>query len=229
MNYKFEDVVVKIIYLSEVDFSVQISKSCIEQAKKFNVEVIPFQGIHGHNSSKFLKKFSLKPKYFFKNGRRGVVGCFLSHYLLWKECIKTQRPYLILEHDGYFINKLPLKILDSFNDVLKLDNESPYLENYDEKLAALKSFEVSKYYNPNARDLDLNETGNYMHGAYSYIIKPEGAEKLILWINKNGFLPTDIQIGDKIVDIKVVKPTIVRLHPIYKNKVKLLSLTRRII
>ena len=129
MSYKFEDVIVKIIYLSEVDFSVQISKSCIEQAKKFNVEVIPFQGIHGHNSSEFLKKFCLKPKYFFKNGRRGVVGCFLSHYLLWKECIKTQRPYLILEHDGYFINKLPLMILDSFDDVLKLDNESPYLEN----------------------------------------------------------------------------------------------------
>tara|TARA_B100001057_G_C22687513_1_gene886336 strand:+ start:338 stop:1027 length:690 start_codon:yes stop_codon:yes gene_type:complete len=229
MNYNFKDIVAKIIYLSEVEFSVQISKSCIEQAKKFDVEVIPFKGVHGHNSSEFLEELSLKPKYFFKNGRRGVIGCFLSHYLLWKECVKTNRPYLILEHDGYFINKLPTNILDSFDDVLKLDDESPYLENYDEKLAAHKSFEVTRYYNANAKDLDLNETGNYMHGTYSYMIKPKGAEKLILWINKNGFLPSDIQMGDKIVDIKVVKPTIARLHPLFKNRVRILSLTRRII
>ena len=229
MFYKDEDIITKIIYLSEIEFSKKMSELCIEQGRKFGVRIIPFKGVHGYKSFDLLKKFSLKPKYFFKQGRRGVVGCFLSHYLLWLECIKFNKPYLILEHDGYFIRNLERGILDRFDDVLKLDNESPYLENYDEKLAALKSFEVSKYYNPNARDLDLNETGNYMHGAYSYMIKPEGAEKLILWINKNGFLPTDIQIGDKIVDIKVVKPTIVRLHPIYKNKVKLLSLTRRII
>ncbi len=229
MSFKFEDIIAKIIYLSEVKFSIQISKSCIEQAKKFGLNVIPFQGIHGHNTSEFLKKFSLKPKYFFKNGRRGVIGCFISHYLLWNECVKVNRPYLILEHDGYFINRLPNKILESFDDVLKLDNESPYLENYDEKVNEAKSIEVNKYYNADARDLDLNETGNYMHGAYSYIIKPKAAKKLILWVNENGFLPTDIQIGDKIVDIKVISPTIVRLHPLYKNKVKLLSLTRRIV
>ena len=229
MSYKFEDIVAKIIYLSEEKFSIQISQSCIKQAKKFGLEVIPFKGIHGHKSSEVLKKYSLKPKYFFKNGRRGVIGCFLSHYLLWKECIYEDKPFLILEHDGYFINKLPNNILDTFTDVLKLDNESPYSEKYDKNVQQKKLFEVNKYFNPNARDLHLNETGNYMHGAYSYIIKPAAAKKLILWINENGFLPADIQIGDKIVDIKVVKPTIVRLHPLFNNRVKVLSLTRRII
>ena len=58
MSYNFKDIVAKIIYLSEVEFSVQISKSCIEQAKKFDVDVIPFKGVHGHNSSEFLEKFS---------------------------------------------------------------------------------------------------------------------------------------------------------------------------
>ena len=59
----------------------------------------------------------------------------------------------------------------------------------------------------NAKNIELNGTGNYLHGAYSYIIKPNGARKLIAWINENGFLPADIQIGDKILDIKVIKPT----------------------
>ena len=52
---------------------------------------------------------------------------------------------------------------------------------------------------------------------------------LIKWIEKNGFLPADIQLGNKIVNIKVTVPTIVRLHPIYETRVEQLSLTRTII
>ncbi|WP_219025400.1 glycosyltransferase family 25 protein, partial [Helicobacter pylori] len=27
------------------------------------------------------------------------LGCYLSHYLLWKECVKTNQPVVILEDD----------------------------------------------------------------------------------------------------------------------------------
>lgn len=229
MGHENNNLIAKIIYLSEIDLSIKVSNACIKQAKKFNIDLIPFEGIHGYKSPNFLKKFSLRPKYFFKNGRRGVVGCFLSHYLLWRECVELDRPYLILEHDGYFINELPNNILDRFSEVLKLDNECPYSKDYEIKVNEVGSIEISKYHNTKTKNLDLNETGNYMRGAYAYIIKPLAAKKLIFWIDKNGFLPADIQIGDKIVDIKVIKPTIVRLHPFYNNRVEQISLTRNII
>ncbi len=229
MKYTNDEIVAKIIYLSEIKFSIKIAKTCIEQAKKFGVEVTPFKGIHGYNASQYLKKLFIKPKYFFKRGRRGVIGCFLSHYLLWNECLKFNKPYLILEHDGFFINNLPDTILETFDDILKLDNEDPYSENYEERISDNRKIEVSKYFNPNSKNLELNGTGNYMQGAYGYIIKPAAAKKLILWVKKNGFLPSDIQMGDKIVDIKVIKPTIVRLHPLFNNRADQISLTRTII
>ena len=229
MVYKNEDIVSKIIFLSEIEFSKKIAESCIEQAKKFGINIIPFKGVHGYKSEDILKKFSLKQKYFFKGGRRGVIGCFLSHYLLWLECIKFNKPYLILEHDGYFIRNLERGILDKFDDVLKLDNENPYNDDYDNKVNESAEFIVKKYKNPNPKNTELNETGNYLKGAYSYIIKPKAAKKIVEWIKINGFLPADIQIGNKLVDINVVKPTIVRLHPLYNRQVIKLSLTRNII
>jgi len=229
MIYKKEDIVSKIIFLSEIEFSKKIAESCIEQARKFGINVIPFKGVHGYNSEAILKKFSLKQKYFFKGGRRGVIGCFLSHYLLWLECIRFNKPYLILEHDGYFIRNLERGILDKFDDVLKLDNENPYNDDYDNKVNESAEFIVKKYNNPNPKNTELNETGNYLKGAYSYIIKPKAAKKIVEWIKINGFLPADVQIGDKLVNINVVKPTIVRVHPLYSKQAMKLSLTRNII
>ena len=229
MVYKDEDIVPKIIFLSEIEFSKKIAESCIEQAKKFGINIIPFKGVHGYKSEDILKKFSLKQKYFFKGGRRGVIGCFLSHYLLWLECIKFNKPYLILEHDGYFIRNLEKGILDKFDDVLKLDNENPYNDDYDNKVNESADFIVKKYNNPNPKNTELNETGNYLKGAYSYIIKPKAAKKIVEWIKINGFLPADVQIGDKLVNINVVKPTIVRVHPLYNKQAMKLSLTRNII
>ena len=64
-----------------------------------------------------------------------------------------------------------------------------------------------------------------MRGAYGYIIKPHAAKKIIDWIEQNGFVPADQQLGDAIVDIQVTVPTIVRLHPAYHNRIGELSLT----
>ena len=229
MSNKNNQFISKIIFLSEVEFSKKVCMSCIEQGKKFGIDIIPVKGIHGLKAHKILEQLSLKPKYFFKQGRRGVYGCFLSHYFLWLECIKANVPYLILEHDGFFIRRLPENIIEKFDEVLKLDNESPYSNDYEEKVNLNQDIEISKYVNKTPKNLELNETGNYMHGAYSYMIKPEAAKKIISWIKLNGFLPADIQIGDNIVDIRVIKPTIARIHPLYNNQVEKLSLTRKIV
>jgi GR25 family glycosyltransferase involved in LPS biosynthesis len=76
-----------------------------------------------------------------------------------------------------------------------------------------------------AKFLEKNQTGNYMRGAYGYIIKPHAAKKIVDWIAVNGFVPADNQIGDAIVDIQVVSPTVVRLHPAYFKRIGELSLT----
>jgi GR25 family glycosyltransferase involved in LPS biosynthesis len=122
---------------------------------------------------------------------------------------------------------LPDDILNKFLDVLKLDHLDPYSCYYNEQLESYKNLNdsVIDYYNDYPKQTDLNETGSYLRGAYSYIIKPLAAKKLIDRVYEKGYLPADCQIGNKIVDIKVCIPTIVRLHPMYSKNKNILELS----
>jgi GR25 family glycosyltransferase involved in LPS biosynthesis len=217
----------KIIRLKDNPISEKYANECVEQAAKFGIKVNYFDAINGLEYQSHLAKLNIHPKYKFKKGRAGVFGCFLSHYYLWTKCIEDDIPYTILEHDGYFIEPLPDDILDRFSDVLKLDELDPFSKEYNLALENEKSKPLTykKYYNSTAKFLEKNQTGNYMRGAYGYIIKPHAARKIVEWISINGFVPADNQIGDALVDIQVVTPTIVRLHPAYHNKIGELSLT----
>jgi GR25 family glycosyltransferase involved in LPS biosynthesis len=216
-----------IITLAGNEISETHSRECISQAKKFGIDVEVFNAINGLKWEKHAAKHNLNPRYKFKKGRAGVYGCFLSHYYLWKDCSEQNEPFLILEHDGYFIRPLPENFLDNFTDVLKLDGCDPYSKNYNNAIedGLTKPVIIQQYHNHQAKFLEKNQTGNYMRGAYSYIIKPHAAKKIVNWIAVNGFVPADQQIGDAIVDIQVTAPTVARLHPAYFNQISALSLT----
>lgn len=217
-----------IIRLKNNATSEKYASECVAQAKKFGIDVEYFDAINGNEYPEHLDKLGIEPRYRFKKGRAGVFGCFLSHYYLWQQCTQDNVPYIILEHDGYFVKPLPDNILDKFDDVLKLDNLDPYSKHYEKWLVEQQDspLGIQRYYNDQAKCLDKNQTGNYMRGAYSYIIKPHAARKILDWIKINGFVPADQQLGSDIVDIRVTIPTIARLHPAYFNNVKEMSLTR---
>jgi glycosyl transferase family 25 len=217
----------KIIRLKDNPISEKYAAECVEQAAKFGIEVQYFDAINGLEYQSHLAKLNIHPKYKFKKGRAGVYGCFLSHYYLWRQCVTDNVSYCILEHDGYFVKPLSADILDHFSDVLKLDGLDPYSKHYQDELENEKDLNLTykKYHNPSAKFLHKNETGNYMKGAYGYIIKPHAAKKIVDWIAVNGFVPADQQIGDLLVNIAVTIPSVVRLHPAYFNQIKELSLT----
>jgi glycosyl transferase family 25 len=216
-----------IIRLKDNPISEKHADECVAQAKIFGIDIEYFDAINGLEYPSHLEKLKIFPKYKFKKGRAGVFGCFLSHYYLWKKCMEDDVPYLILEHDGYFVGPLPDDVLDRFNDVLKLDGLDPFSKEYELALENEKNTTLTykKYHNPTAKFLEKNQTGNYLRGAYGYIIKPHAAKIIVEWIAVNGFVPADNQIGDALVDIQVVSPTVIRLHPAYNNRIRELSLT----
>lgn len=219
-----------IIRLKGHKISEKHARDCYNQAKRFGLNVKYFDGINGLEYQTHLDSLRIKPRYNFKGGRPGVYGCFLSHYYLWQKCVKADTPYFILEHDGLLIRPYPKGILSQFDDVLKLDRHDPYAENYNELIEAEENvpIEVENYQNEHmkAHVLDFAGTGEYMRGAYGYIIKPHAAKKLIDWIQTNGFNPADQQIGKNIVDIKVTVPSLVRIHPDYLGNMEEYSLTK---
>jgi GR25 family glycosyltransferase involved in LPS biosynthesis len=206
-----------IIRLKDHTLSEKLSDDCIEQANKFNIKVEKFDAIFGKDYKSHLKQLNIKihslvPKQKMSDGH---YGNFLSHYNLWLNCITDNTPYLILEHDGYFIRQLPDDILSQFTDVLKLDLFHPYQPEYNQKVneninQTITFSEIIKG-QPNKR----KPAGFYSAGAYAYIIKPDACKKLITWININGFLPTDNQLGLDVVNVKQPNVTLVRHHPFF--------------
>lgn len=209
-----------------------MAKQCKEQAALFGINAEYFKAVYGLDVEQHYAETGIRAKRKMKKGRPGVLGCFFSHYYLWLEAIKTNRPVLVLEHDGYIVKPVTDDILDGFEDVLKLDRLDPYSKSYTNMLEkeAHLDLEIQKYTNLNPKNPDKIGTGNYFKGAYAYIIKPSGAKKLVEHIKEHGHVPADQQIGDWVVDTKTTVPSLARLHPWYSigNNINTGSLTQNL-
>jgi len=206
-----------IITLKGHALSERLSQECRTQAALFGVDVQIRDAVNGHHHLEHFKSNNLRPR---SNDRRKLVpghfGNFLSHYYLWRECAAGTEPYLILEHDGYFVRPLPTDALDRFTHVLKLDDVDPYRRDYhtimqqqhqEQKTTEILPMDITGRSNKGS--------GFYTPGSYAYIIKPAAGRLLIDWVSNNGFLPTDNQLALGVVDIRVCQPTVVRLHPLF--------------
>jgi GR25 family glycosyltransferase involved in LPS biosynthesis len=211
----------KIITLKNNKLSEKIAKESIEQAAIMNVSVDYFEAINGFYAESHLVNLGIRPK---KKMKAGVLGCALSHIYLWKQCVDDNEPYLILEHDGYFIESLPDNVLDLFEDVLKLDNCNPYSNEYEQEIEK-KSKNQLQILNLPKDDNMIDNAGQYSRGSYGYIIKPHAAKKLLAWIDTHGFLRSDHQLGNDICEISITNKSLIRLHPYYLGRAKSLSLT----
>ena len=47
---------------------------------------------------------------------QGEVGCFLSHYLLWKKCIDLNEPILVLEDDAIITDEFDIEKIEKLTD-----------------------------------------------------------------------------------------------------------------
>lgn len=133
-----------------------------------------FKGVNGRevdHAEMKRKRFAINHKWRdpFKNRRitKGEVGCFLSHYMAWKEVVALNEPVLIMEDDC---------ILDP-----KLFDEEKYKRIFDEvdvDILYLGYNENTPGRVQDALDPDCNIVA-YPYNTHAYIIRPEAAIELI--------------------------------------------------
>jgi len=157
--------------------------------------------------------------------RLGVIGCFLSHFYLWKKCIETNEPILILEHDAEII-----KSIDWFNDlnanewdIILLDpciaclvegfNQHgciPYMEC----VANTVNLETSiipfdkNYNSPH----DVPGFGCHPPASHGYIVTPNGARKIVERVLSNCILPSDVCLNGNRINIGVATNNYVKIQ-----------------
>jgi GR25 family glycosyltransferase involved in LPS biosynthesis len=211
----------KIITLKGNELSERIAKESVEQAALMNIGVEYFEAINGFYSEQHCIDLGYRRA---GKMRPGALGCALSHIYLWKQCVEDNEPYLILEHDGYIIEPLPDNVLDLFEDVLKLDSCNPYSDEYEQDIENKSKDQLEILDLPEDRKM-VSGAGQYSRGAYAYIIKPHAAKQILEYISVNGIIKADHQLGNAVCKIKTVNKSMVRLHPYYLGRVKMLSTT----
>lgn len=197
----------KIITIENHHESEFASYLCIESSHKvkndFDIEI--YDAITPENVQSELTKENIKWTYpevlvrDFKSGlllhpyvtanKQARIACGVSHYKLWKECYESNEPYLILEHDAQFIKKLDYQyILDSNYDIIGLNDPRGATRNsklfYETVLASNKDILPV----PN---VDNFEVPQGLAGNSAYIIKPDGAKKLLDAVLYYGLWPND--------------------------------------
>lgn len=159
--------------------SVEAANRCIKSAEsQAGIEVKKWKAITPANMPERIALKENIPNTNFINKFSRYHNClsaFLSHYFLWKECVKIQEPILILEHDAVFVNDIP-EFID-FKGCLSLGHPS-----------------YGKFNTPMTLGVGPLVSKQYLPGAHAYIIKPWAAEDFISRAQKHAG-PTDVFIN----------------------------------
>ena len=191
-----------IITLTRLPQSVQVAKRCIESARRHDehhgLEIFPavnkFEALdffirHG------LSWHNLEVHMHTSKDPWPQMGCFASHYMLWKRCVELAEPIIILEHDTMFVSPIPsLK----FKHVIVLSRPIfPPRMNVE----AIEQPCPREVFYP----LHQLDTG------HCYAITPEGAGLLLRATERQLLPPVDNFIRKSIVDILHYRPHLVDL------------------
>lgn len=120
----------------------------------------------------------------------GVIGCFYSHYNLWKKCIELDEPIMIFEDDvKFFRGYEPIE----WDDVLVLSlGKSSFLGQPWQRYLEY----------PSGHPQPITWRNFSMPGASGYAIKPHAAKDLVKFY-RNYYYPADNAINQQIVKIQV--------------------------
>ncbi len=118
--------------------------------------------------------------------RLGAQGCWISHYLLWRKCVESNSPLIVLEHDAVVTAQWPLDFV-----------VDPHLV----KLYTTAECKINPTY------------GLWSKGAHAYTITPVQAQQLICYSQQHGAEAVDKHLGSSVLDWTFYTKDLVQLNP----------------
>lgn len=116
------------------------------------------------------------------------IACALSHYLLWKTAVKLDEPILILEHDAYFTDKIDFDPDRTKMWAIGINNPLGATRKAREYYTAIVNNDAWCQLAPT---IDKQDVPQGLAGNSAYIIKPQGAQKMIDLVKQFGLWPND--------------------------------------
>jgi GR25 family glycosyltransferase involved in LPS biosynthesis len=187
-----------VISLSKIESSFTTAQAMVEPLTSFGFDVELFEGTYGNDAVNLVRDETrtLHPTNQngefnspnFKVSGPGVIGCFYSHYNLWKKCVELNETIFIFEDDVTFVRPyIPVE----FNEIL---------------IVAMGSwtsvFSIDIYQEPDCKPCAKYYPGRCLPGAVGYGITPTAAKKLITEFSRT-YTSADSAIRSSVVDIKI--------------------------
>ena len=171
------------------DFVVQTVKAVKPENAWENLAREKIKWAYPWDESKldFSTGLSLSP--YQTADKRKRVGCFMSHYKLWQECVKLNENILVLEHDAVFTDKVEYDTI--------VDNKYGVIGVNDPRGATRKSHVYhtliceSRWPVQRVPQIDDVMIPQGLAGNSAYIIKPWAAKKVIQKVKEIGAWPND--------------------------------------
>lgn len=170
-------------------YGIKSKKLSIEDLRRYIKPKLFDHFIQSHIWS-IDERLSIAPEEYDKMSTPGVIGCFYSHYELWKKCAELDEPIMIFEDDvKFYRNYQPVE----FEDILVLSlGKSSFME--EPQKTFLK--------NPTGTPQALPWKNFSMPGNSGYAIKPHAARELVkMW--RPYWYPADNAINRSICTIQI--------------------------
>ena len=198
-----------VITLWNNEYSQQKADECLTSAAKVGLEVLKWHGVNKDKANEIMDKEGLEWTWAHNNTKnmicpktglqqfpytakdiRTKIGCSLSHYMLWKECVELDEPILILEHDAVFLRPLPEDI--KFNGICQINDpegatrKGHWWSQYMIRCGRAGAHEKTWVTTESERKIPDGLAGNS-----AYMIKPWAAQELINKFHELGVWPND--------------------------------------
>ncbi len=184
------------ITLSGLPQSRDVARRCIESGRQHGIGIQPFEAVDKYAAERVMRRLGLSFSWCDAEASdlQAVIGCFLSHFLLWQRCSDGGRETLVLEHDALFQRALP----DLSHDGLLNIGQPSWTFGLDDVWYEVQPDGIFGYPFPQFR------------GAYGYILRPDRARHLIAAATENGICPVDEFINRRTCPfVQGMKPPVV--------------------
>lgn len=199
-----------VITIKDHHYSEESAERCIASAHQNNLYVEKFDAITKDTVKESMGKYNLKwtwanyntenticsytglEQFPYRSGNLlNKMACSISHYLLWRECVNSNTPILILEHDAVFVRELP--DIDFYGAIQINDPAGGGFRGKHHSRLMIDRGTIGVHPLTKKRP-DDSKIPDGFSGNSAYIVKPWAAEKFINAFHEYGVWPNDATI-----------------------------------
>ena len=220
-----------IIHLPKSNLSKNIALEAKTELENISIDTSLFIGCDRYNVwQEFIdNKFVINDITRFGGGYvDSEIATFISHYKLWKRCVRLKHKILIFEHDVKLFKNFDIKEINKFKgDLLNLGKPNWGNRVWDGSGIIKREICSNNHNLYRPQDGECQCNSQWLFGAHAYLITPSGAKKLINSVKENGILPADLFLRQEVLDIYDYLPhpfiqkesfSLIQRNPIYKNQ-----------